>query len=304
MIRYKQAYTVWLCGSLLLLLASRAVAHTPPTTLVMNVPDTEHIVWHKLPIPVDLPVGKERLISFSVPVRLGPCNVGHNTNTALTRDRLTLYNNAGTLYMTAHQVFSPQRLMVCLPSKQTVVYLDLQGKSVADDAPLSIVLPSVVHVNAITTNQNRSPQITVDQVTLMRYAIQQLYAPERLLTAHPAITRTPMVTTKHVALFNQANVIALPLASWRSGHRYVTAVQVENPMAIPQALWTTDCTQSTQLCLRGNWQAVSFYPRIYLGVHGSSRDQTTVFVISSRPFGEALKAPKPWRLARLARKTA
>ena len=50
----------------------------------------EHVIWDRVPIAIDLPVGSERIISFPQPVTI------HNTDTRLTTDKVQILNNNAT----------------------------------------------------------------------------------------------------------------------------------------------------------------------------------------------------------------
>ena len=88
-----------------------------------------------------------------------------------------------------------------------------------------------------------------------------------------------MRTHKHIALVNKASVLARPLIYWQGGDLYVTAIELKNELKKAIEIKPTD--------LVGNWQTASFYPTNFLHPRGKN-DSTTVFVVSNRPFGEAL----------------
>ena len=71
------------------------------------------------------------------------------------------------------------------------------------------------------------------------------------------------------------------MAAWRSGGVYITAIRVVNKTQRRIAL---DPRQ-----LRGRWKAALFQ-RGYLSPHGSSRDSTTLFLVSRAPFEDAIRA--------------
>ncbi len=124
-------------------------------------------------------------------------------------------------------------------------------------------------------------------MSLLRYAIQHLYSPVRLIHEDSAFSRTPMQTTRSVPLINQASVLALPLASWAAGNDTVTAVLLKNT--------TRHRVVLDPRRLQGDWLAVSFYPSNYLNARGHWRDRTTVFVVASQPFNQALHAARDYR---------
>lgn len=120
-------------------------------------------------------------------------------------------------------------------------------------------------------------------VTLTRFSIQSLYAPKRLISTPEGIHRTPMRTEKHALLFYGASIDAMPLASWRAGPLFVTAVELKNLLAHPISINSKN--------IKGDWQTAALYPLSQL----PSRDKhetTTIFLVSSKPFTEALNGHK------------
>ena len=123
----------------------------------------------------------------------------------------------------------------------------------------------------------------VNAVTLTRFAIQSLYSPKRLITTPEEIHRVPMETEKHVPLFYGAAIDAMPIASWRAGALYMTAVELKNLTTHPISIDIKNA--------KGNWQTAAMYPTAKL----PSRDKhetTTVFLVSTRPFQDALDGRK------------
>ena len=226
----------------------------------------EHIIWKKEPIHITLPVNSERLVSFPDIVQLG------YDPSKIPASSLRVQNDNKTLYLLAKQAFPVQRVQAKL-SNGKIILLDIEAKAMAPTTPISIMLPK------IGKHQSTSPVPKLNYVTLMRYAIHQLYAPSRLLTHSNHITRFPMMSKHAVPLIYDNSAIALPLASWRGDTHYITAILMKNQL--PQQ----NLTLKPQL-LCGNWLAASFYPHQTLVPPDNT---TTLFLISSRPFSEAIR---------------
>ena len=205
-----------------------------------------------------------------------------------------MLNNNGTLYITAKKPFAPLLVSVRLVDSGEVVLVSLSGSATAkDNTPLDVVLPAGPSVYHATPQQ---PNVTVDLVSLMRFAVQQFGVAR--VASHPAgIVRTPMYTHQAVPLVTGGQVEAFPLVSWRGGGLTVTAVELKNLSHHTLTLHTRQ--------LVGDWQAASFYrfdqmrdlihPRVPFRVVtpvGTKRDFTLVFVISDQPFGQALTAQR------------
>lgn len=253
-------------------IASISFAQTKQITV--NQSD-QHVVWKREPIQITLPVGVERFVSFPAKVQFG-----YNTN-LLPPSAFRVENDNRTLYLLAKKPFSLVRVEAKLASGE-IILLDINAKAHATDNPVDIVLPKSAPVSS--TTQSQSSAASVNYVTLTRYAIQQIYAPERLLKQSIDITRFPMETAHVVPLFYDGSATAMPLASWRGGNLYVTALLIKNLLS-----------QSLRLdprLLSGTWLAASFYPQTTLAPHGTpiNRDTSTLFVVSTQPFAQAIQA--------------
>lgn len=236
--------------------------------------NVQHRVWNKVPINVSLPVGRERLLSFPEAVQFG------YDKSVLTPDLLSVQNVNQTLYLVAQQPFESQRVYVQLKQSGELILLNLSALPNADDTPLAIVLPKA---DTKLTNANPNPapvNETVSETELTRFAIQQLYAPKRLLSNPDGITRIPLHTARTVPLVSGDSVIAMPLIAWRSADSFVTAVTLRNRLNHPVTL--------DPRRLRGQWRTAAFFPQTRLQASGSARDSTTVFLISDQPFVDAL----------------
>lgn len=250
---------------------SSTVDNTPTTTIAL--PGDEHVIWDKRPIPFVIPTGKERMISFPDTVAL------INDNHDLTADKLSVMINNGTIYFKALQAFASTRVTIKLQQTGEYILLDISASDNADDAPVDVVMSSSASHD--TDNHTASSNnTTTSYIDLLRFAVQSLYAPERLITQSFAIIRVPMYTHKSVSLFYGGNTIAMPIISWQGGDYFATAVIIKNTTAQSIVL---DPRQ-----IKGHWLAASFYPTNQLASMGKLQDKTTVFLISTTPFGNAL----------------
>lgn len=273
----------------------------------------EIVTFDREPISIELPVGKERLVSFPIPVRLG-------INSGLLKDgRLRVQNNYKTLYFFASKAFSLQRAQVNLPNG-LVILLDVSASNQARTDPLEVLIPDGIvarnglsgdlkilnNDNSTSNNKKNSGQYTAALVAAVRSAIQQLYAPLSVLNeqqqkkqrvgmlgmidmsgeTNVSLVRYPLSSAHLIPLLTDNSLLAMPLASWKSGGLFVTAVQLRNKT--PRSL-TID---PEQFC--GHWQAAAFYPRQRLSAGDVDNpalafSATTVFLVSSQPFATALR---------------
>lgn len=244
----------------------------------------QRIPWKLVPIEIILPVGKEKLITFPTAVEFGYDKL------ALPDDAIRIQNNSGALYLLAKRKFPTQRVAVRMTDSGKVILLDLSPEEDAVTTPIDIVAPdnadhsihSIVEPLANDETDGRAREGTINYMVLTRFAVQQLYAPKRLINQPGTIYRTPMHTHKTVPLLSDGSVVAMPLASWRSGDTTVTAVLLRNMLKQVMIL------DARSLC--GTWQAVTFYPRNKLSSIGTPTDATTAFLITHQSFSHALEA--------------
>jgi integrating conjugative element protein (TIGR03749 family) len=246
------------------------------STLAM-AKSSQHVVWDKTPIHITLPLNQERQIQFPLAITIVDSDLD---------EHLDVVKNQDVLYLNALKEFTNKRLVVQLMPYGEVIVLTVSAKKEATDVtPIEVVVAAREDEQEVASQgtEESAPDTAkaseFNPVLLTRYAIQSLYSPERLLITPPGIIRTAMRTHKHIALVNKASVLARPLISWQGGDLYVTAVELKNELKKEVEIKPTD--------LVGNWQTASFFPTNLLQPRGQ-KDTTTVFVVSDRPFGEAL----------------
>ncbi|VEB35445.1 integrating conjugative element protein, PFL_4704 family [Legionella sainthelensi] len=227
---------------------------------------SEHLVWEKVPLTIELPLNKERLVQFSQSIKI----IDQQTST-----NLDILKVKGSLYLKAKESFKDSRLIVQLLPEGEVVILNLNANEKAiNTTPIEILIDD--HQSAQNSGVN---QYEYNAIQLTRFAIQALYSPERVREIPEGIYRTPMQTNKTIPLFYGASIEAHPLASWRGGNLYVTAVDLKNLLNMPVSLQFSK--------LMGHWQTASFYPKNQLPAR-SQHESTTVILVSDQPFAAAL----------------
>lgn len=244
----------------------------------------ERVVWNKAPIAIPLIVGEERLVHFPDSVSIGlPQSL-----TPLLRSQ----SINGTLYLLARQSFEPTRVMVRSEIEGPIYVLDISAAPGGSD---SRSLPDVqVLLQSPQKSRQNSPQkpsqdAGADQSTsdnrsqplgyaaLTRYAAQQLYAPTRLIPQQLGVVAIP-VNSEPVDLVVGGKIEAVPVAAWKAGLRYVTAVKLINRTQSPVVLDPRE--------LRGSWLAATFQHNRLLPA-GSEADTTVVYLVSDRRFDAA-----------------
>ena len=240
----------------------------------------ERVVWNKAPIAIPLVVGEERLVHFPDSVSIGlPQSL-----TPLLRSQ----SINGTLYLLARQAFEPTRVMVRSETDGPIYVLDISA------APGGVDSGSLPDVQVLLQASQKPPQelsedAGADQSTsdkqsqslgyaaLTRYAAQQLYAPTRLIPQQPGVVAIP-VNPEPVDLVVGGKIEAVPVAAWKAGLRYVTAVKLINRAQSPVVLDPRE--------LRGSWLAATFKHNRLLSA-GSEADTTAAYLVSDRRFDAA-----------------
>ena len=249
--------------------------------------DSSHLVWKGDPLMVSLPLVKEKRLIF-------PSTVSADIKGALNTDQLRLLNDNKSLYLTALKPFSTTRIYVTLKESGEVVLIDLTTNEQASASTQEIDVKKTPPSHSETSNNVMEASISMPNdtttgeggsyVDLIRFAWQQAYARERLLRHSSSYARAPMHTQKFVSdLVYGDKVTAYPEGSWLSGSHYVTAVILRN-----KYLHNARIDVRRDLC--GDWQAATLYPRSTLKPYGDkNNDSTTLFIVSSRPFGDTLE---------------
>ena len=162
-----------------------------------------------------------------------------------------------------------------------MVVLDVSAEPVETDShtlpDVQILLDSEPDTNAGESHSN-TQSMSWGYAALTRYAAQQLYAPTRLIPRQPGVVAIP-VSAEPVELVHGARIEAVPVAAWKAGLRYVTAVKLTNRTQRPVVLDPRE--------LRGAWLAATFQHNRLLPA-GDEADTTAVYLISDRPFDVAL----------------
>ena len=239
----------------------------------------ERIVWDKTPIKLTLKPGMERSIHFPAPVRVKP-------SLDLDQTKLRIQPISDTLHLKANNNFPESRLLVQMLEVNsgqfdggTVFVLDLVTDKNGSHEPVKILLPQSKPHQTGQNEQGETNPPSVTMVELVRYASQQLYAPERLIPVHSRIHRIPLRVKTAIPLYQGGEVNTVPLATWKSGIRYVTALKITN-MTRSQVI-------IDPRLFRGKWGSRTLQ-HASVEAKGTATDSTTVYLISYRPFYESL----------------
>jgi integrating conjugative element protein (TIGR03749 family) len=258
-----------LTALLALLAASQAASAAP-------IDPIERIEWRKVPVKLTVQVGTERRIEFPADVQVGL--------PAALSGLVRVQSVAGVVYLLAQEPFEAQRVQVREIDSGAVYLLNLAAREKGYVHPVEILnpalhAPSSESDGATAGVASPARPITHDYAALTRFAAQQLYAPERLLSGLPGVHRTP-VPRKPVPLVRGGAIEAIPAAAWRADSGlYVTAVKLVNRS--PRVVLTDPRD------LRGRWLTATFQ-HARLAPVGDEADTTCLYLLSARPFQDSL----------------
>ncbi len=235
--------------------------------------EPQRLVYQGTPLAVTMAVGYEQRLVFDSPVRI---SVAPDAADALEpeiydRNLLIVANRPVTTRLHA-QLADGQ----ILPIDLHAVPGNVSGR------PLEIVRQSMLDAqNPAGAESSNIPDEALDPpqggptyIDLVRFAAQQLYAPERFAGTLPGL-RSATVADQPVRLIRFSQASTRPVASWEHGGLFVTAVQVTNLQDAPIHL--------DPRRIVGRWRAAAFQHRRLL-----ARAQTALYLVSDRPFAEAL----------------
>lgn len=250
------------------------------STHAVELASTEVVRWDRKPIRLTLGINQERMLQFPAPIQPGvPPSVARKIRIQAIDD---------TVYITATEPFDFERFQVREIESGRIYLLDLKAREGGHEHPVRIVTSTGGNEGAVAvdgaTVATAPAAPSYGYMALTRYAAKQVYAPERLTDGLPGLTRVPLGNRRGTRrLIGGASVVAVPLASWRAVNNgaslYVSAVKLTNVTREQRVL--------DPRRVRGNWRAATFH-HSYLAPVGHSADTTTMYLISDRPFHEAL----------------
>lgn len=259
------------------LLFSRLSMACATLMLASQAQAVEILHWDRKPLPVDLPVGTERVIVLDRNVRVGlPPEIADS-------ETLRVQSAGGAIYLKADKPFDTQRVRLQDVETNEVVLFDLTAmENGASDEEIQVVFPEDEPVNEEEASSSGSREQaegastsanTPVPVVLTRFAAQSLYAPTRTIEPVQGVNRVAMRLPESMpSLLPALPVSATPVAAWKLDGWTVTAVKLSN--RDPSRAFEMD-----PRWLQGDLYSATFmHPT--LGRRGSVRDTTTVFIVT------------------------
>lgn len=238
---------------------------------------TEILRWERVPLPVALAVGQERVIQTDRPFRVGypPSLDG----------KLRIQSAGGMIYLRASTTFPPARIQLRDVSNGELILLDISASE----------LPSPHDAIRLVYGSDDEPQKAAAlrdpsqeplPVRLVRYAAQSLYAPLRTVEPLPGVSQIPVPLPASLSsLLPDIPVSATPLIAWSAGDFTVTAIRLKNQSDRVLVLDPRD--------LQGQFQAAAFQHDT-LEPSGSPADTSVVYLVThSRDVSEVIPLESP-----------
>jgi len=221
--------------------------------------------WERLPLAVPLVINQERVVFIDEDVRVGVPST--------LMGKLRVQSTGGTLYLRASEAIAPTRLQLQSVATGEIVLLDVATTS--GDQPLEpvrILKNAQVQATEAESSTAPDPERTPIPVALTRYAAQSLYAPLRTVESLPGIRRVPLkLRTELPPLLPTENVSSTPIAAWRLGAYWVTAVKLRNR--------SSETVQLDPRRLQATLFAATFQ-HTFLGPVGSAEDTTIAYLVT------------------------
>ncbi|EMQ2088639.1 TIGR03749 family integrating conjugative element protein [Salmonella enterica subsp. enterica] len=246
---------------------------------------TELMQWQRLPLPVALHTGHERVIFVNRNVRVGyPAELD---------GKLRIQSSGGTVYLQAEADFPDTRLQLSDMDSGELILLDIRASAGEELEPLELRYDDAVWRNDAGTTEDADAVAPAPEqqepagplpVVLTRYAAQRLYAPLRTVEPLAGITPVPVrLPATLTTLLPTEPVTATPLAAWRLGDTTVTAIKLQN-RSQPRI-------DLDPRALQGQFLTATFQ-HSWLGAHGTPDDTTVVYLVTDGSADRAV-VPEP-----------
>ena len=223
------------------------------------------LVWDKKPLDIVLPTDKQIFITFPDTARL-------MLPTSLD-NKLDVQNSNNTVYLLSTEDFEPVQIKVNVQDQ--IIRINLSSQKKASIEPIDITFPKAPAPQKGAKNASFAMQ-EVSLQDLLRYSVQQYYAPKRLLENNPAIKLSMAFNNKTYKLYADDSITAIPLDSYTSNGVTVTGIYIKNNTDQEINL------DPKNIC--GTWMASAYFPQSKLQGDGSKYDTSMLYLVSKSDF--------------------
>lgn len=247
---------------------------------------TKIMQYEGKPITIELTVGKERSINFGDHVQIGI------TANQKTKNLFRSQTAQGYMHILANKPFENERVQVKRISDGTLLLIDFTARNAGNHTEeVAVLTPEMARKSNQDPFQrddesayvNNAPNVT--PVDLTRHAAQLVYAPKRVISNVPGISKAPLGMVGEIKLFkgiNRALVRATPVFAIKGGGYHLAAIHLVNTS---YEMLTLDYLDLNLPFSHATFQHHSLHPR---GHHG---DDTVLYLVSDKPLTQMLV---PW----------
>ncbi|MHB0818465.1 TIGR03749 family integrating conjugative element protein [Stutzerimonas stutzeri] len=245
-------------------------------------PAVEIFKWNRVPLPVQLAVGHERIIFVDRNVSVGaPRSL---------QGALRIQSVAGAVYLLANEQIPPTRLQLRDDESGEIILLDIATLDASPPLEPAKIVTTIANGEANPQQGDSAstvapPAKTPAPVALTRYAAQMMYAPLRTVESLPGVRQVPLRLSGHLStLAPTLDIDAVALGAWSLGKWTATAIRLTNRR--PESL------DLDPRALQGDLYSAAFQHR-HLGPSGTAADTTTVYVVTLDKSLELALIPAP-----------
>ncbi|MCY4029638.1 MAG: DUF3438 family protein [Acidobacteria bacterium] len=249
----------------------------------------ETVRWERAPIPLQLEVGRERMVAFPLGGDVGLPGALVDAGAL----RVDFVND--TAYWNAYAPFESHRVPVRLADGTTVLFDVSAGPPRAGGSTPGLLRVALAGDEAAPEPGDAGPSEGERVLRLIRFAVQQDYAPARVAGTLPGAVRGTVEVDGDLArLYRHADAArleVLPRGAWAAYGLHVTGLEFVNAGDAPVTLDPRLLQHAARVAVNGHsrrfvaasWLAAELAPA---GRAGSS---TMVYVVTRRPFAEVVR---------------
>lgn len=242
------------------------------------------MIWKGDPLNIPLSSNVEQRLTFSDTKQLW-ADIPNKL-----KDKLVTQIVGNNIYWTAKEAFGRERITLGEEGGSKVYLLDVSASNKKTNAARIVVVggsdpyseapkPAKPINSSVDSIRGSSSSPVAGYATLFRFAASEVYAPQRLRLTNTGIVKVSISKALVRNLLPQRNLQIKTAAAWRSRGLYITALEVVNTSGQSARLDPRE--------IRGMWKASLFQHNVLRG-HGTRDDNTTLYLISDKPFGDAI----------------
>lgn len=224
----------------------------------------DDVFFSKKPIKLIVSTKKDSLVYFPNPVKLKD-SFNEVLDILITKD---------VVIIKALAPFDGEKLIFSdLNTEQTYIF-NVSANNSSNPRGVRLLVPE----EKKETKENLSDGNPY--VRLVQHASMSLYYPERYAPTTKGVSEVRL-KKGDASYFTAFNALVKPVYSWKGFSLFVTAVEVKN-------LGTQRLDIDPRIHFRGDWLFLSSQHQWMSGISDSRNNNTTVYVVSKRPFWESL----------------